>query len=352
MLIISRGGRSARVEKQAFPDEDALQRYISENPEAIPLDELGEDASLHVLGREFPTASGPVDVLATDSAGNAYLIETKLFKNPDKRQVLAQVLDYAAALWSAELSTEDLIAGLREDASRRKAPDPVARLTEYLDGDDEAVSEHLERVAHAVADGRFTAIVLMDRLDDRLRTLIRFMNEHSRFRLLAVELDYYRFEDSEIVSPRVFGAEARQKSARSGDRRASWSEDEFFARFTERCDPATVAAGRKLYDFAAPLGSIGWGSGGANPSMIPYCLPGFNKAPFVLSSIGNLDCKLGWVRNAPKGVEFIAAALPRLTALGLPIDPAKLRKRWPAELWVPKVDGVIAAFKAALAAVE
>lgn len=64
--------------------------------------------------------------------------------------------------------------------------------------------EQLAAIAEALSEGRFTAIVLMDRLDERLRDLIRFLNGSSSFQILAVELDYYRHEGSEIVSPRQF----------------------------------------------------------------------------------------------------------------------------------------------------
>jgi RecB family endonuclease NucS len=52
------------------------------------------------LAREFSTKSGPIDALGVDKDGELYLIETKFYKNPDKRTVVAQVLDYGASLWS------------------------------------------------------------------------------------------------------------------------------------------------------------------------------------------------------------------------------------------------------------
>jgi hypothetical protein len=49
--------------------------------------------------RAFPTNSGPIDALGINKDGEIYIIETKLYKNPDKRLVVAQVLDYGASLW-------------------------------------------------------------------------------------------------------------------------------------------------------------------------------------------------------------------------------------------------------------
>ena len=52
-----------------------------------------------MVAREFSTESGPIDALAIDKDGDIYVVETKLHKNPDKRTVVAQALDYGASLW-------------------------------------------------------------------------------------------------------------------------------------------------------------------------------------------------------------------------------------------------------------
>ena len=227
-LIISKNGSAIRIEKQPFANEAALQQYIYDCPEAIPLDEITPGANLFVLGREFPTKSGPIDVLGTDQFGHPYLIETKLYKNPDKRLVLAQVLDYGSALWSNPPSSELLLEVLREDAVKRQKSDPIDRLSRFLDTDDVGSQDQLMTIANALSAGRFTAIVLMDRLEQRLRDLINFLNENSSFQVLAAELDYYKHDGSEIVSPRLFGAEARRKTgtAQSKERK---DPEEWFA---------------------------------------------------------------------------------------------------------------------------
>ena len=93
-IIISRGGQGAqKLLESGVADEDYLQQYVANNPDALPIEEIKEDVRLMIVGREFPTPSGPIDVLALDGDGEIYIIETKLYKNPDKRLVMAQVLD-------------------------------------------------------------------------------------------------------------------------------------------------------------------------------------------------------------------------------------------------------------------
>lgn len=267
-LIISKEGKTVRLEKQRFENEAALQRYIFDCPEAIPLDEVSSGARLLVLGREFPTKCGPIDVLGTDQTGHPYLIETKLYKNPDKRQVLAQVLDYGAALWSKPPSAELLLEALREDAAKRHKSDPVERLATFLETDEGSTIEQLASIAEALSEGRFTAIVLMDRLDERLRDLIRFLNGSSRFQVLAVELDYYRHEGSEIVSPRIFGAEVRRPANSAGSRRCS-DPDAWLETWKRDYGEGAIEAWRTFLD-SALANEIPAISLGHLPSCIPY----------------------------------------------------------------------------------
>src|SRR6266511_5250571 len=97
-VIISKNGKNAeKVESSSFDYEDNLQAYIDDNPNAIPMYEIKEDARVLVLAREFSTQSGPIDALGIDQDGEIYIIETKLYKNSDKRTVCAQALDYGAS---------------------------------------------------------------------------------------------------------------------------------------------------------------------------------------------------------------------------------------------------------------
>jgi len=99
-IIISKNGKDAKkINKSIIEKEDYLQKYIYDNPETIPLYEINENLRICILAREVPTNSGAIDGLGIDQDGNLYIIETKLYKNPDKRLVVAQVLDYGASLW-------------------------------------------------------------------------------------------------------------------------------------------------------------------------------------------------------------------------------------------------------------
>ena len=118
-IIISKNGKNAKkIEKNTITQENYLQKYIYDNPDAIPLYDYKEDIRVLILAREFPTKSGPIDAIGIDRDGEIYVIETKLYKNPDKRQVVAQVLDYGASLWSTHKDPLEFMNALEGSCKR------------------------------------------------------------------------------------------------------------------------------------------------------------------------------------------------------------------------------------------
>jgi hypothetical protein len=232
--------------------------------------EIEEGLELLVLGREFPTASGPVDVLAMDSSGLLYLIETKLYANPDKRKVVAQVLDYGASLWAA--GAEATAAALDTFLARQPEPAGLRQRVQarFALSDDEA-TDTLDELWRSVRAGRFRFIVLMDQLHDRLKDLILFLNENSTFQLLAVELECYEHLDVRITIPRLFGAEVKGGGGLRKSQR--WDESRMRADLDGR---ALEPAHRELIDWACAfartmesegIATVDFG-GGNKPSML------------------------------------------------------------------------------------
>jgi hypothetical protein len=114
-----------------------------------------------VLVREFPTTSGPIDALAVDQFGNIYLIETKLYKNPDKRLVLAQVLDYGAALWKGFADADEFTLRLDALLQERTSQSLIQRLAEFYTLEADATNELLGNIKNTISSGQFRFVVLM-----------------------------------------------------------------------------------------------------------------------------------------------------------------------------------------------
>jgi len=235
-IIVSEGGRNARrIEQSGFGLEDSLQEYIFNNPDVIPLYEIDSDTRLFVAAREFPTQSGPIDALAFDAAGNIYVVETKLYRNPDKRTVVAQALDYGASLWRHTESFDDFLGMLDRHSLKQFGLPFRDSYRDFFGLEDVAVS--LSSIEANLSEGRIKFVVLMDRIHPALLDLIVFVNQNSKFDLYGVELEYYRHDSFEIVIPRIFGGEVKKDlQAKAGKVKPLWtaSTPAEFARFVEK----------------------------------------------------------------------------------------------------------------------
>ncbi len=271
-IIVSTNGKNAcKLEESGVENEQFLQRYVFDNPDSLPVDQIKEGVRLLVVGREFPTVSGPIDVLALDRDGDVYLIETKLFQNPDKRRVVAQVLDYGAALWS-ELGGDDFIRAMDEVIARQDGASVRQKMVELYGFSDDEASAALEAAKANVRDGNFKFVVLMDRLHDNLKRLLQFLNAKSRFTLFAVEMEFYRHESMEIVIPRVYGTEVHKESSpsRTPGKSKGWNEANYFEDVGQRLVGQQAAAVRHLFDFSARTADEWyWGKGTNRGSFNP-----------------------------------------------------------------------------------
>ncbi|HEC32026.1 MAG TPA: hypothetical protein ENI41_06020, partial [Deltaproteobacteria bacterium] len=139
-IIVSKNRSNARVVKPAgFDEEKSLQEYIYENPESIPIYELREDKKLLILKKEFPTNSGPIDAVAIDKDGEIYIIGTKLYKNPDKRTVIAQALDYGAALWAHQIDFSSFLKIIEKEMQDKFGMSFEAKAKEFFELQDESI---------------------------------------------------------------------------------------------------------------------------------------------------------------------------------------------------------------------
>ena len=272
MILISKGGTSiVKLNPKQIGQEEFLQSYINANPEVIPLDDLKDGIRLLVLGREFPTPSGPIDLLAIDQDGELYVIETKLFKNADKRRVIAQMLDYGAALW--DHPSDEFIRNMNSvSKSQFGNMSLTERVNEFLN-EDELDADHIveQVIAHKEA-GSITFIVLMDQIETRLKTLIRYVNANSKFDIFGVSLDFYEHQDTEIIIPDLYGAEVRKEieSKSSSGSQRSWDEPSFFEKARSQLNDDEVEVLSQLYSWAAQEADlVRWGKGKVNGSFGP-----------------------------------------------------------------------------------
>ena len=326
--------------------ESYLQRYIHEHPDILPLDQLEADIRTLVLVREFPTTSGPIDALAVDQFGNIYLIETKLYKNPDKRLVLAQVLDYGAALWKGFADADDFIFRLDALLQERTSQSLMQRLAEFYLLEADSTNELLENLKNTISSGQFRFVVLMDTVEERLKNLIAYVNANSGFDILGVALDFYQHEDIDILIPTLHGAEVKKtvNKSRSASRR-HWDEESFLADASGRLSREHLNALKLLYEWAkANADEISFGPGAIgsiNPKFSEIC----SRSIFTARSDGSLRLNFGWLNEPESAKRFCAEFALSLKNRSFSV-PTDLTNRWPTvptNEWVPRAQEFIAA---------
>lgn len=346
-IIISKSGKDAkRIEKSSFEKEDYLQKYIYDNPDSIPLYDIKEDIRLLILAREFSTNSGPVDALGIDKDGEIYLVETKLYKNPDKRLVVAQVLDYGASLWRGSGNLNDLIKSLDSAVNSQFKIGLHQKLKDFFGLEDVELNELLDNFKKNLDEGNFKFVVLMDKLHDRLKDLIIFINQNSQFDIFAVELEFYKHEDYEIMIPKLFGAQVKKDiGVSSSSTRRKWDENSFFEDTETKLTKEEIELIRKLYNFSKNFAdNITWGTGITKATFNVKFDELSNKSLFSVYSDGRLAVNFGWLNDNETAKDYrdkLKEKLEKIEGIKIPQNYQDLQPHFLIQEWGPVVNDFI-----------
>jgi len=298
-IIISENGKKAeKIDKTIIKEEDYLQNYIYENPESIPVYEIEKDKRLFVVAREFPTASGPIDALAIDQDGDIYVVETKLYTNSDKRKVVAQALDYGASLWRHS-DINEFVSTITTAIEKKFRISFEDKIKDFFKIDDDEIDSILDGIRNNFQQGRIKFVILMNTIDERLKDLIVYINQNSQFDIYAVQMEYYKFEQYEIMIPKLFGSEVKKNV---GSRSTSnWDRQKFFDDAKEKNDVNALKKLYELYDFIAenPLSEFGKGvEKGSFTFKIEDDRAKRDKVSiFALRTIGSIQFKFGHIKR-------------------------------------------------------
>jgi hypothetical protein len=141
------------------------------------------------------------------------------------------------------------------------------RIKEFFDLDDQESDQLVENLKRNLHEGKFKFVVLMDKLHERLKHLIAFINENSNFSIFAVEVEYYEHEDQEILIPKLYGAEIKSTSGETSSRE-KWDERKFLEKAQEQLGQSeTYNILVKLHDFSTSNSDkLDWGTGAESGS--------------------------------------------------------------------------------------
>ena len=164
------GEALAELPRQPVDLESRLEDWMDADVSVLSDDLL-------VIGRQLDTeGGGTLDLLCLDRNGDVVVVELKRGKTP--REVVAQVLDYAA--WAADLSF-DQIQSIASDT--------------FPEGLDHAFRQRFDADLPDVLNADHYLLVVASEIDSRSERIIRYLAETHGVRINAVTFNYFRADD-------------------------------------------------------------------------------------------------------------------------------------------------------------
>jgi hypothetical protein len=200
-------------------NEAWLQELLYLHPELLPVDVFGESFSpLISIGREVRTVRGPIDNLYVSPIGGLTVVETKLWKNPEKhRTVVAQIIDYAKELatWDYDRLCEAVLASSRKRGETQKLS-LEEMVAASLAPNGMLVHEFQEALAATLSKGGFLLLIVGDRISPNIALLTQAIQSAPglEFTLGLVEMQIYQVGPGNdwplIIVPEVLGRTVEQ----------------------------------------------------------------------------------------------------------------------------------------------
>ncbi|MBV9280933.1 MAG: hypothetical protein JOZ41_12700 [Chloroflexi bacterium] len=247
-----------------FPTEAALETLLSQSPFLLPWD-LTEGMVL-ASQVSLPPA-GTADLVGVGVSGEIVLVECKLRSNAEiRRHIVGQIFAYASVLWRSPFE----VFADRWGAARKKPLLGCVEALAMLSGAEWNADDFRAAVSANLAAGRFRLLVAVDEMTEELQGIVEYVNHHTvpDVQLLALQLQYRRDGDVEILLPTIFGGETVQAKARS--EAVHTTEEDLFSALREGCSPAGVDAVRRLYEWSAAHGMRPYWGTGQHPSLTAW----------------------------------------------------------------------------------
>jgi hypothetical protein len=223
MLFVKKAENLIEISETTYTKEDQMQQYIYENPQILPIEELTGSKKLLVLIRELSTNYGRLDWLWIDEAGNLYIIETKLLRNPDRRNIIAQLLDYGVALRTEYKDPQDLLNYLAAKNINTKE-----LIIDTFQTSEEMADIIIENFKNNIKQWVYQFVAVTDSIEKRILEQIYFINQSSRFSFFLVDLRYYSHKETEFIIPKWYGGEiVKNTSLSNSNITRQWDLQEF-----------------------------------------------------------------------------------------------------------------------------
>jgi len=261
---------------------------------------------------------------------------TKLRRNREaRREVVGQIIEYAS--YVSQWTTDDVYRIADEYfAKSEKAPKShkgktLDEIMREIVGDTFSDGDFRIKIGQSLRDGRIRLIIAVDELIEPLRATVTFLNSHSNFDILLLQVtDFEESKDKRVLVPLLFGY-ATKSTDTSGRQTKHWNEASFLTDTKEKCEPKVADTITKLYEFTRDnADEISWGRGTTYGSFT------FRKTRqgvlvSIFSGFSNGSASINFGEMVGKGVredamQAFRMALNKIPSINIPEDVIKLGK--------------------------
>lgn len=206
-----------------YNNEAEMQQLLAEDPNILPLEEIGYDQSFVTIGKEVLLGTGMLDIMAVDAAGHIALIETKLRQNPEiRRTVIGQILDYAAHLWGASYDELDKVHFRKclPQLKRSFAGSLAEYMAEQVGEEQFDAAVFREGIEKRLKLGSFTLLIVVDETTTDLRDIADYLNDRTDHGIdfYVVEVEMRGEKPNEVLIPRLVNPARKSAETTVGGR--------------------------------------------------------------------------------------------------------------------------------------
>ena len=196
--------------------EKELENLVINNPKIFPIEKISGNIQWIPISKQMRLLGGVVrtDTIGVDDEGNIYVIENKLDDNSDESRVSQQVRDYVHILrtmkWEEFLrkieqaNNSDSIKEEKFNFSGKSLKE-ILNTTKDLKGDSwplEKSVECFENIKNTFEDGKFFAIICINKISKPLRISIDGENEitdENVMSMFALEVNKFQTDKEEKI---------------------------------------------------------------------------------------------------------------------------------------------------------
>src|SRR3989338_5126047 len=232
MIIVNKQGTRQVLSSLEYENEDELKDVFLSNISEL----LSGVTTIETKSFIYIKELDGIDVALIGNDGSLFLAETKLARNNDARQIVAQILDYATKLQSK--SFRDF-----EDHWTRRSTNKSKTLLAELENSFEIGNEVLDQLKENLEKRRFNLILVMDKINNDIRGMAETLKSMPNWFVYGIELTKYSQNDLKIFIPNILWEEEVEK--KPSYRQQIPSDSKFLDSYTK------AGLGQQIKDFVS-----------------------------------------------------------------------------------------------------